>query len=104
MIRGTTPTFRLTVKGNVDLTQAESVIFSIKQPSAYVELTGESLQITEKVVKCWLTQEASLQLAEGPAKIQLNWVYLDAVTGARKRDATIAKSITIDEQLLKRAI
>ena len=104
MIRGTTPTLRLTVRGNVNLTQATDIYVSIRQKSASIELHGDSLEVAEKTVKCWLTQEDSLRLTEGPAKLQVNWTYTDALTGAKKRDATQVISIDIDEQLLKRTI
>jgi hypothetical protein len=103
LIRGTTPTFTLTVNGDVDLTEAKAVYVTLKQMSKTLELTGASLEIAPTQVKCYLTQEQSLSLSEGPAKIQVNWTYVDD-HNITQRDATKVKEIFIDEQLLKRVI
>lgn len=104
MIRGTTPTFRLTISGDVDLSLADNVYVSIKQGNTYVELTGDELEIDGNVISCYLSQEKSLRLIENvKAKIQVNWLYNDAY-GNVKRDATVVKEITIGEQLIKRVL
>ena len=103
MIRGTTPTFRLTISGGVDLSEADHVYVTIRQGQTDINLTDSELEIDENVISCWLTQEKSLQLTEGAkAKVQVNWTYDD--DGVVKRAATVVKEIVIGEQLLRRVL
>lgn len=109
MIRGTTPTFILTVKtksGNpVDLSIANNVYVTISQGSTEITLSGDQLNIATNVIECFLPQEESLNLIDrAKAKIQVNWTYTDADGQTIKRGAARVKEITIDEQLLKRVI
>lgn len=105
MIRGTTPTFRLTVKGVDDLTLADHVFVTIQQGPTELTLTGDELEIDENVISCYLTQEKSLQLVEQQkAKIQVNWTYAPDGDGIVKRAATVVKVIVIGEQLLRRVL
>ena len=108
MIRGTTPTFRLTIQPkqgqSVDLSLADNVYVAIKQGNTTIELTGDELEIDENVVSCYLTQEKSLKLVENAsAKIQVNWTYTD-ISNAVKRAATIVKEIRVGEQLIRRVL
>ena len=107
MIRGTTPTFRLTIQpkqGSVDLSVADNVYVAIKQGNTTIELTGDELEIDENVISCWIPQEKSLRLVEGAAaKIQVNWTYTDESANT-KRAATVVKQITIGEQLIRRVL
>lgn len=104
MIRATTPTFNLTISGDIDLTLAEKVYVSVVQRLTEIELTGESLEVDGNRISCWLTQQQSLRLiADVPAKIQVNWIYIDE-NGETKRAATVVKKISIGEQLLKRVL
>ena len=106
MIRATTPTFTLTVTGKpVDLSLAENVYVTLKQGSYALELTGEDLTIDENVISCFLNQEQSLRFTENsPAKIQVNWTYIDPDGITVRRAATKVKEIPISEQLMKRVI
>ena len=106
MIRGTTPTFTFTIlSDDVDLTAAESVYVTIVQGGVAINKTGEALDVGEKTVECWLTQEESMQLAENPnADVQINWTYLAPGSEEVRRAATKIKSIPITKQLLKRVI
>ena len=105
MIRGTTPTFRLTISGGVDLSLAEHVYVAIRQGPILIELTGDELEIDANVVSCYLTQEKSLLLTEGAkAKIQVNWTYPPEQSGVVKRAATVVKDILIGEQLIRRVL
>ena len=105
MIRGTTPTFRLTVNGIADLSEADHVYVTIQQGPATLTLTGDELEIENNVIFCYLTQEKSLQLVERQkAKIQVNWTYNDAVGTQARRAATVVKEINIGEQLLRRVL
>lgn len=107
MIRGTTPTFRLTIQpkqGSVDLSVADNVYVAIKQGNVTIELTGDELEIDENVISCWIPQEKSLRLVEGAAaKIQVNWTYTDT-DSTTKRAATVVKEISVGEQLIRRVL
>lgn len=105
MIRGTTPTFTLTIgtPEQVDLSLAMNIYVTIKQGTTEIELSGDALDVQDNVISCYLTQEQSLELVENnSAKIQVNWTYDSA--GTVKRAATIVKGIQIHEQLLRRVI
>lgn len=106
MIRGTTPTFRLTISGGVDLSLADHVFVAIQQGPITLELTGDELEIDGNVISCYLTQEKSLKLVErSKAKLQVNWTYAAETPGAgERRAATVVKEITIGEQLLRRVL
>lgn len=89
----------------VDLSLAENVYVSIKQGSNALELTGDDLTIEGNVISCFLNQEQSLRFSENsPAKIQVNWTYLDPDGVTVRRAATKVKEIPISEQLMKRVI
>ena len=78
MIRGTTPTFRLTIGGKVDLTKAKTVCVTLTQKNTQIDLSGSELEITKNTVACFLPQKQSLLLKEGEsAEIQVNWTYED---------------------------
>lgn len=110
MIRGTTPTFTLTISARtgsaVDLSTASNVYVSIVQGMTNIILTGDELSIENNVVSCYLPQEKSIRLADNTtAKVQVNWTYIDALDGVTvRRAATKFKEIPIEEQLLKRVI
>lgn len=105
MIRGTTPTFTLTISGDVDLSLADNVYVSIRQGTVDIELTGDELEIEGNVISCWIPQQKSLKLIENAkAKIQVNWTYRDGQSGDVKRAATIVKEITVLEQLIRRVL
>ena len=50
MVRGTTPTFSLIIKGddNLDLTQANKVFVNIRQRDLDIELTGDNVRNVRK--------------------------------------------------------
>jgi hypothetical protein len=107
MIRGTTPTLTLTIKGasDVDLTQAESVYVSLRQPPNAIDLSGDDLTVHGNVIELFLTQEQSLKFINGAqTKIQVNWTYLDPDGQTVRRAATIVTTIPINEQLLNEVI
>lgn len=107
MIRGTTPTFVFTIKSQtIDLTLANNVYVTIAQGAKVIEKEGEDLEVGQKTVSVWLTQEESFKLSEGTnAEVQINWTYIDPVDNESvRRAATKVKSIQISKQLLKRVI
>lgn len=106
MIRGTTPTLTFTITDeSVDLSAADNVYVTISQYATNITKTGESVSVSNNTVSVWLTQRESLMLAVGkPASVQINWTYTDDLTGTKRRAATKAKEITIENQLLGRVI
>lgn len=106
MIRWTTPTFTLTVKGEVDLTQADKVVVSIRQETGTgFDFSGDSLEITEpNVVQLWLTQEQSASLAGKKAEVQINWTYLDPDGQTVRRAATYIAEFRVSKNLLNEVI
>ena len=105
MIRGTTPTFQLTVNGVEDLTLADHVYVTIQQGPVALTLTGDELEIHANVISCYLSQVNSLKLIEmQKAKLQVNWTYPPEETGAVKRAATRVKEIVVGEQLLRKEL
>lgn len=106
MIRGTTPTFKLTVTngGELDLTAADEVFVTIRQREKTVTKTGEDIFVEPQAVSVWLEQKDSLRFAAGPAEVQINWTYMDQDTHQKRRAATKVKTITIAEQLLERTV
>lgn len=104
MIRGTTPTFTMTIrKASVDLSKADHVYVTIRQDETLITKSGDDLVVEENQVACWLTQEESLRLAEGNAELQINWTYNSSDNTVR-RGATKVRNITIDKQLLQKVI
>lgn len=105
MIRGTTPTFRLTVKGIENFSGADHIYVTIEQGPVSIDLADGDVSVEDNVVICRLTQEQSFKLVERQkAKIQVNWTYPPDETGFVARPATVSKEITIGEQLLKKVL
>ena len=76
MIRGTTPTFKLTIADqSVDLTDATNVYATFQQRNSTLTKTGASLTVTEHEVDVYLTQAETLAFSSGGLEIQLNWTY-----------------------------
>lgn len=109
MIQATTPPITLIIRG-VDLTTVESVHVTIKQGGTTITLTGDDIVVTSSLdgnvsvseITFYLTQTQSIKFLVGDAKIQVNWMYEE--NGKILRNATVASSIFIDEQLLNEVI
>lgn len=102
MIRGTTPTFRLTIKDEtVDLTDAVNVYATFKQPGCGISLTktGTDVTVEERTVNIYLAQKETLLFKEGPLDIQLNWVYEDG-----KRACSNIVTIEVGENLIGKVL
>lgn len=96
MIRGTTPTFTLTISdNNVDLTQALNVYATFKQMGVELTKTGEDLDISAREVDVYLSQAETLKFSSGTLQIQLNWTY----SGGQRACSTIV-SITVENNLI----
>lgn len=78
MIRGTTPTFKLTLNDEtVDLTQALNVYATFKQLNTLITKSGVDIEVTANEVDVYLSQAETLQFSEGYIDVQLNWTYTD---------------------------
>lgn len=101
MIRWTTPTFTINLRdaGDVDLTEAEHVYFTVSTKTSTITKTGEDLEVAAQSVEVYLSQEESARLPEGTGEIQLNWTYPNG-----RRAATVVKQIRIDKNLLREVV
>ena len=100
MVRGTTPTFQLKITDDsVDLTQALNVYATFKQLGFQIDKSGEDIEVYEKQVDVFLSQEETLQFAEGNVEVQLNWTYADGT-----RAATRIKQIDVGKNLIGRVL
>lgn len=105
MVKGTTPTFTLTVgDGSVDLDEALSVYVTIQQFDKIITKSGSAVTVDHNVVTCTLTENESLRFIEGIANVQVNWTYRDAGSNALKRAASKVASVPILKQLLDEVI
>lgn len=107
MVRATTPTLTLTIKDtSVDLSLAQNVYVTLSQGDNFnVTKTGDDIEVDTRVVKCWLSQTESLQLAIGQAlSVQINWTYLDTDGVTVRRAATNVGSVSVSRQLLPEVI
>ena len=78
MIRGTTPTFKLTLNDQtVDLTSAQNVYATFVQRDVTLTKKGADLTVAEKEVDVYLSQAETLMFGSGFLEIQLNWTYQD---------------------------
>ncbi len=99
MFQATTPTFVLTLPDDVDLTQAETVMFSFRQGSFSIDKSGEDLTVEANTVSVYLSQSETVGLRNGLAQIQLNWTYADG-----SRDCTNIANVSVNPNLYKAVI
>jgi len=105
MVKGTTPTFTLTVGTDaLDLEQAVSVYVTIQQFTTTITKSGSAVSVDRNIVTCSITEVESLKLVEGEAKIQVNWTYRDSESGLLKRAASKVAIVPIAKQLLTEVI
>lgn len=85
MIRGTTPTFVLTIDESVDLTEAQNVYVSFENDSVeLVKKSGDSGVVVEAhQVSVYLSQEETLQFKKN-LSVQINWTYANGSRGCTK--------------------
>ena len=96
----TTPTFTLQfTEEDLDLTQAENVYVTFKSGGYSITKTGEALDVSEKQIDVYLTQEECGGFAVGSVEVQANWT-----DGAGDRCASYVAEVEITKQLLKRVI
>lgn len=99
MYQATTPTFVLTLPNTVDLTEAETVMFSLRQGFYALDKSGEDLTVEAQTVSVYLTQAETLALKSGLAQMQLNWTYPDG-----SRACSNIANVSIDPNLYKAVI
>ena len=97
MVQATTPTIIMNLPNTVDLTQAQTIVFTMAQGSTVIKkvITDAS----EQQVSVYLTQDDTLGLSNGIAQIQLNWTYSD-----NSRACTNIVNINVTPNLLKAVI
>ena len=97
--RFTTPTFTLTfTEESLDLTNAANVYVTFSSAGASFTKTGEDLEIAEKEIDIYLSQEETGKL-EDQVFIQANWT---TETGDRAASDIVA--VDIDPQLLRKVV
>lgn len=99
MIRATTPTYILSLPqdSGIDLTQAQEVHFTLQQNGTKIDkIVDPTDGLTVEVM---LEQAETLNLKDGRAEIQLNWIFADG-----RRGATYVSSVRVDKQLLNEVL
>lgn len=84
MYKGTTPTIIFSFPETFDVTDASQVLVTIsdRRGCPLVELTGDSIDVAEHSVSCWLSQEQTLMMPTGDAYAQINMLYADGQRAA----------------------
>ena len=78
MIRGTTPTFELTIESKeIDLTQMTNVYATFEQNGCKLTKTGNDIDVSAQQVDVYLSQAETLKFAKGDIHVQLNWTFND---------------------------
>lgn len=94
MIRGTTPTFILTIDDDIDLTTMDNVYVTVKQDCYCLTKSGTDIDVAAKQVDVFLSQEETLRFKRGTALVQMNFTYESG-----KRGCTNIVSIKIGDNL-----
>lgn len=97
MVQATTPTIIMELPDTVDLTEAQTVVFTLTQGCTLIQKVIEDAEAQS--VSVYLSQEETLGLRNGNAQIQLNWAYPDG-----SRACTNIVTIFVTPNLLKEVI
>lgn len=98
--RYTTPVFTLTfTEEGLDFTTAKDVYVTFTQAFTSITKTGEDLELTEKTISLFMTQEETSGFGEGNVDIQANWLTVD---GTRAASEIVTYPFT--RQLLQRVV
>lgn len=81
MTRGTTPSYIITIKDLDDLA-GNHVEVDIKQGAALLQFEDDDVIIDENTIKITLTQEQTLTLSAGSAKLQVRGIRQDGTAWA----------------------
>lgn len=104
VMKGTTPTFTLTLPEDIDLNAADNVYVTLSYMNSGREIftkESEDLVIDGNVIDVFLTQEETLSFPSA-AMLQVNWTYNDA--GVNKRASSEIVSIDFTNNLLSRVV
>ena len=106
MVPYTTPSFVITINGDVDLRQASAVFVTVVQGPVSVTKSGADVQISNNgtTVSVWLSQTESMQFGIGTAYAQVNWTYMDVAAEEIRRLSTEPLVVKVSEQLYKQVI
>lgn len=74
IVRGTTPTFRLTLPETVNLDMVRAVYVTFCRNNVAVTKEIDNTVIERNVIVVSLTQEETLKLGAGTVEIQVNWI------------------------------
>lgn len=74
IVRGTTPTFRLTLPSTVNLDRVRDAYVTFCRNGIAITKEIDSAVIERNVIIVSLTQEETLKLGAGTVEIQVNWI------------------------------
>ena len=98
--RATTPTFTLTfTEEGLDLTTASNVYVTFEQKDVNFTKQGADLDIEEKAIDVFLSQEETLQFQIGMVDVQVNWTMVNG-----RRASSDVKQVEISKQLLRQVV
>lgn len=98
--RATTPTFTLTfTEEGLDLTTASNVYVTFEQKDVNFTKQGADLDIEEKAIDVFLSQEETLQFQIGMVDVQANWTMANG-----RRASSDVKQVEISKQLLRQVV
>lgn len=98
--RATTPTFTLTfTEEGLDLTTASNVYVTFEQKDVNFTKQGADLDIEEKTIDVFLSQEETLQFQIGMVDVQVNWTMANG-----RRASSDVKQVEISKQLLRQVV
>lgn len=82
MIVGTTPTFIIRLKEDLDMAEAAHIYVTLTQGNISVMKSDDDLSIDGASVSVYFTQEDTLKfIPMCSAMLQMNWTYTDLETG-----------------------
>ena len=87
MIRYTTPTIQIRVKG-IDLTEGYRVLVTLRSLGTDITVDGPPMTLdgTDTLIEVQLSQEQTAQLYEStPVHVQVNWVDREGMRNATER-------------------
>lgn len=83
IIRGTTPTIHFEFDDEeLDLLATSHVYVTLLNGGKRVTMTGSDIDVYEKAVDVYLTQEQTLAMSRGVTECQINWTYADGARAA----------------------
>lgn len=74
IVRGTTPTFRLTLPSAVNFDMVRAVYVTFRRNDVVITKEIDSAVIERNVIVVSLEQEETLKLGVGTVEIQVNWI------------------------------